>query len=58
LSTGFKTEDKLEYHFKPITKTTMKVNFKVRAPKDAYVALPTGPTEKSPMYEVRYIIFF
>ena len=34
------------------------VNFKVRAPKDAHVVLPTGPTENSPMYEVRFIIAF
>ena len=58
MSTGYKTEDKLEYHLKPITTTTTKVNFKVRAPKDVHVSLPTGPTEKSPMYEVRFMIFF
>jgi hypothetical protein len=58
LSTGFKTENKLEYHFKPIT-TTTKVNFKVWAPKDAHVAFPAGPTEKSPLFEVRLIkVFF
>jgi hypothetical protein len=57
LSTGFKTEDKYAFHFRPIT-TTKKVNFKVRAPTDAHVAVLTGPTEESPVYEVRFIIVF
>jgi len=58
LSTGTKKVGQTEYLYKPITTASTKVNFKVRAPKDAHVVLPTGPTEKSPMYEVRFIIAF
>ena len=57
LSTEFKTEDKLEYQFIPVTSGEM--TFKVRAPNDVYVALTTAPTEGDPMYEVSYkIILF
>jgi hypothetical protein len=57
LFTGFKTEEKRQFHFRPLHAAT-RVNFKVKAPKDVRVALPTGPTEKSAMYEVRFIIVF
>jgi hypothetical protein len=55
LSTEYKTENKLEYNFIPIT--SGELHFKVRAPNDAHVALTTGPTEGDPMYEVSYMIF-
>jgi len=44
------TPDKLEYHFYPIRSGI--VNFKVRSPKDAHLALTTGPAENDPMVEV------
>uniref|UniRef100_A0A1L8DYN2 Putative farnesoic acid 0-methyl transferase n=2 Tax=Nyssomyia neivai TaxID=330878 RepID=A0A1L8DYN2_9DIPT len=44
------TEDKLEYRFYPVTNRI--VNFKIRAPNDAHVALTTGPSESDPMLEV------
>ena len=56
MSTEFKTEDKLEYQF--LSVTSKELNFKVRAPHDAHVALTTGPTTENPMYEVSYKIFF
>jgi hypothetical protein len=55
-STEFKTEDKLDYNFFPLTSGELK--FKVRAPHDAHVALTSGPTAVNPMYEVSYKIFF
>jgi hypothetical protein len=54
LSTEFKTENKLDYHFIPIT--SGELNFRVRAPNDAHVALTTGPTIGNPMYEVSIVI--
>jgi hypothetical protein len=56
LSTEFKTENNLEYHFIPVT--SGELHFKVRAPNDAHVALTTGPTEGDPMYEVSNMILF
>lgn len=56
LSTEFTTEDKLEYQFSPVT--TGKLQFKVRTPNDAHVALTSGPSEGDPMYEVSYISFY
>ncbi|XP_055683680.1 C3 and PZP-like alpha-2-macroglobulin domain-containing protein 8 isoform X2 [Lutzomyia longipalpis] len=44
------TEDKLEYRFYPVTNRL--VNFKIRAPNDAHLALTTGPAESDPMIEV------
>ncbi|XP_062705661.1 uncharacterized protein LOC109421536 isoform X1 [Aedes albopictus] len=44
------TEDKLEYQFFPVSKGV--VNFKVRAPNDAHLALTSGPAESEPMLEV------
>lgn len=44
------TEDKLEYRFYPVTNRI--VNFKIRAPNDAHLALTTGPAESDPMIEV------
>jgi len=54
-STEFKTEGKLVYQFIPVT--SGELNFKVRAPRNAHVALKTGPTVENPMYEVSYKIF-
>jgi len=50
LSTEFKTKDRLQYQFIPVT--SEEVHFRVRAPNDAHVALTTGPTEGNPMIEV------
>nr|KAF7392444.1 hypothetical protein H0235_017443 [Vespula pensylvanica] len=44
------TEDKLEYNFYPVT--SGQVQFRVKAPNDAHIALTTGPHEGEPMYEV------
>ncbi|XP_061512839.1 uncharacterized protein LOC1278977 isoform X1 [Anopheles gambiae] len=44
------TEDKLEYRFVPTGNGV--VNFKVRAPNDAHIALTTNPEESDPMLEV------
>ncbi|XP_052893406.1 C3 and PZP-like alpha-2-macroglobulin domain-containing protein 8 isoform X2 [Anopheles moucheti] len=44
------TEDKLEYRFVPAGNGV--VNFKVRAPNDAHIALTTNPNESDPMLEV------
>ncbi|KXJ83142.1 hypothetical protein RP20_CCG008811 [Aedes albopictus] len=44
------TEDKLEYQFFPVSNGV--VNFKVRAPNDAHLALTSGPAESEPMLEV------
>uniref|UniRef100_A0A182WQL7 Farnesoic acid O-methyl transferase domain-containing protein n=1 Tax=Anopheles minimus TaxID=112268 RepID=A0A182WQL7_9DIPT len=44
------TEDKLEYRFVPAGNGV--VNFKVRAPNDAHIALTTNPQESDPMLEV------
>ncbi|XP_047022434.1 uncharacterized protein LOC124631846 isoform X1 [Helicoverpa zea] len=44
------TEDKLEYHFFPVSSGS--VQFKVRAANDAHIALTMGPQESDPMIEV------
>ncbi|EGI57249.1 C3 and PZP-like alpha-2-macroglobulin domain-containing protein 8 [Acromyrmex echinatior] len=44
------TEDKLEYHFYPVT--AGQIQFRIKAPNDAHVALTTGPQEGDPMYEI------
>lgn len=44
------TEDKLEYQFIPVTGS--QIQFRVRAPNDAHIALTAGPQEGEPMYEV------
>ncbi|KAL6437001.1 hypothetical protein ACFW04_004965 [Cataglyphis niger] len=44
------TEDKLEYHFYPVT--AGQIQFRVKASNDAHIALTTGPQEGDPMYEV------
>jgi hypothetical protein len=54
VSTEFETENQLEYNFIPLK--SGKLNFKVRAPNDAHVALTAGPAEGNPMYEVSFII--
>ncbi|CAG9581153.1 unnamed protein product [Danaus chrysippus] len=44
------TEDNLQYHFFPIASGS--VQFKIRAPNDAHIALTMGPQESDPMVEV------
>ncbi|XP_063357679.1 C3 and PZP-like alpha-2-macroglobulin domain-containing protein 8 isoform X2 [Cydia amplana] len=44
------TEDNLQYQFYPVSSGS--VQFKVRAPNDAHIALTTNPQESDPMYEV------
>ncbi|XP_063991094.1 uncharacterized protein LOC135169750 isoform X1 [Diachasmimorpha longicaudata] len=44
------TEDKLEYNFYPCS--SGQIQFRVKAPNDAHIALTTGPHEGEPMYEV------
>ncbi|XP_023289355.1 uncharacterized protein LOC105697458 isoform X2 [Orussus abietinus] len=44
------TEDKLEYNFYPVS--SGQVQFRIKAPNDAHIALTTGPNEGDPMYEV------
>ncbi|CAK1544511.1 unnamed protein product [Leptosia nina] len=44
------TEDNLQYQFFPVSSGS--VQFKVRTPNDAHVALTMGPQESDPMYEV------
>lgn len=46
------TEDNLKYQFYPVSNGS--VQFKVRAPNDAHIALTMGPHESDPMYEVRH----
>jgi len=55
LFTEFKTDGKLVYQFIPVTSGELK--FKVRAPRDAHVALTPGPNAQNPMYEVSYKTF-
>ena len=55
LFTEFQTDGELVYQFIPLT--SGELNFKVRAPRNAHVALKTGPTVENPMYEVSYKIF-
>lgn len=50
MAISLSTEDKLEYHFYPVT--SGQVQFRVKTPNDAHVALTTGPHEGEPMYEV------
>ncbi|KAI5639724.1 farnesoic acid 0-methyl transferase domain-containing protein [Phthorimaea operculella] len=44
------TEDNLQYQFYPVSSGS--VQFKVRAPKDAHIALTMGPNESEPIVEV------
>ncbi|XP_033188930.1 uncharacterized protein LOC117156210 isoform X3 [Bombus vancouverensis nearcticus] len=44
------TEDKLEYNFYPVA--SGQLQFRIKAPNDAHIALTTGPHEGEPMYEV------
>lgn len=44
------TPDQLQYHFLPAPNGA--VQFKVRAPNDAHIALTSGPHESEPMLEV------
>ena len=52
---ALETEDKLEYQFIPVFGG--QIQFRVKAPHDAHVALTPGPEEGEPMYEVRKINF-
>lgn len=47
---SLQTEDKLEYQFFPSKGS--QVQFRVKAPNDAHIALTTGPQEGEPMYEI------
>ncbi|OWR54240.1 C3 and PZP alpha-2-macroglobulin domain-containing protein 8 [Danaus plexippus plexippus] len=44
------TEDNLQYHFFPIASGS--VQFKIRSPNDAHIALTMGPQESDPMVEI------
>ncbi|XP_029665075.1 uncharacterized protein LOC115236632 isoform X2 [Formica exsecta] len=50
MAVSLSTEDKLEYHFYPVT--AGQIQFRVKTSNDAHVALTTGPQEGDPMYEV------
>ncbi|XP_029165549.1 uncharacterized protein LOC114936495 isoform X3 [Nylanderia fulva] len=50
MAVSLSTEDKLEYQFYPVT--AGQIQFRVKAPNDAHIALTTGPQEGDPMYEV------
>ncbi|XP_070520354.1 uncharacterized protein [Cardiocondyla obscurior] len=50
MAVSLSTEDKLEYHFYPVT--AGQIQFRIKAPNDAHIALTTGPQEGEPMYEV------
>ncbi|XP_011701794.1 PREDICTED: uncharacterized protein LOC105458296 isoform X2 [Wasmannia auropunctata] len=50
MAVSLNTEDKLEYHFYPVT--AGQIQFRIKAPNDAHIALTTGPQEGDPMYEV------
>lgn len=44
------TEDKLAYTFYPASSSQLQ--FRVKAPNDAHIALTTGPSDDQPIYEV------
>lgn len=44
------TEDKLEYQWYPISGS--QIQFRIKAPHDAHIALTTGPYESEPIWEV------
>lgn len=44
------TPDNLQYQFFPVSSGV--VQFKVRTPNDAHVALTMGPQDSEPIYEV------
>ncbi|XP_048510567.1 uncharacterized protein LOC105687542 isoform X4 [Athalia rosae] len=50
ISISLSTADRLQYNFFPIA--SGQLQFRVRAPHDAHIALTTGPQEGEPMYEV------
>lgn len=50
MAISLSTEDKLEYNFYPVT--SGQVQFRVKAPHDAHIALTSGPSEGEPMYEI------
>ncbi|XP_015113518.1 uncharacterized protein LOC107038774 isoform X1 [Diachasma alloeum] len=50
MAVSLTTEDKLEYNFYPCS--SGQIQFRVRAPNDAHIALTTGPHESEPMYEI------
>ncbi|CAK9822668.1 C3 and PZP-like alpha-2-macroglobulin domain-containing protein 8 [Anthophora retusa] len=50
MAISLSTDDKLEYHFYPVA--SGQLQFRIKAPHDAHIALTTGPQEEEPMYEV------
>ncbi|KAK0169572.1 hypothetical protein PV328_011874 [Microctonus aethiopoides] len=50
MAISLSTEDKLEYNFYPIN--GQQIQFRVKAPNDAHIALTTGPNEGEPMFEI------
>ncbi|XP_054011257.1 uncharacterized protein LOC128893949 isoform X4 [Hylaeus anthracinus] len=50
LPRALSTEDKLQYNFYPVA--SGQLQFRVKTPNDAHIALTTGPEEADPMYEV------
>ncbi|XP_011504091.1 PREDICTED: C3 and PZP-like alpha-2-macroglobulin domain-containing protein 8 isoform X2 [Ceratosolen solmsi marchali] len=44
------TDNKLEYRFYPVN--GRQIQFRIKAPNDAHIALTTGPNESDPMWEV------
>ncbi|XP_074115912.1 uncharacterized protein LOC141538384 isoform X1 [Cotesia typhae] len=50
MAISLSTEDKLEYKFYPIS--SQQLQFRIKAPNDAHVALTAGPFEGEPMFEV------
>ncbi|XP_043277425.1 uncharacterized protein [Venturia canescens] len=50
MAISLKTEDKLEYQFYPCA--SGQIQFRIKAPNDAHIALTTEACEGEPMYEV------
>ncbi|XP_017886266.1 uncharacterized protein LOC108628686 isoform X2 [Ceratina calcarata] len=50
MAISLSTEDKLEYQFYPCA--SGQLQFRIKAPHDAHIALTTGPHEGETMYEV------
>ncbi|XP_008546651.1 uncharacterized protein LOC103570631 isoform X1 [Microplitis demolitor] len=50
MAISLSTEDKLEYKFYPVS--SQQLQFRVKAPNDAHIALTAGPFEGEPMFEV------
>ncbi|XP_066587914.1 uncharacterized protein [Prorops nasuta] len=50
MAISLSTEDKLQYNFYPTN--SGQIQFRVKAPNDAHIALTNGPQEAEPIYEV------